>query len=300
VLWKLPNIVVPPDAIFSIGPFPVTNTLILSVVSALIVLVFFRLALRKAKIIPTPLQNLAEWMCQLLLNLCEEVAGKVNGRRFFPWVASIFMLVLLSNWWEVIPGVESIGTINNAIPGCPQHVQTVLGIFLVNYHSSNCITPWLRPPSTDLNFTLALAVISVIATQIYGFKVLGPRLQLGRYFSLKEGPMILVVGILELFLEPLRIISLSFRLFGNLFAGDVLLLVIAYLLPFVGAIPFYFLEVFVGFIQAFVFAFLTLIFMTLGTTSHGHEDPEEEHVAEVAHARHEQVEAALSHSESAS
>jgi F-type H+-transporting ATPase subunit a len=300
VLWKLPNIVVPPDAIFYIGPFPVTNTLIISVVSALIILVFFRLALTKAKIIPTPLQNLAEWMCQLLLNLCEEVAGKVNGRRFFPWVASIFMLVLLNNWWEVIPGVESVGTINNQVPGCPEHVQTVLGIFLVNQNSSNCITPWIRPPSTDLNFTLALAFISVIATQIYGFKVLGVRLQLGRYFSLKEGPLVLVVGILELLLEPLRIISLSFRLFGNLFAGDVLLLVIGFLLPFVGPIPFYFLEVFIGFIQAFVFAFLTLIFMTLGTTTHGHEDPEEEHVAEVAHARHEKVEAALSHGEHAS
>jgi F-type H+-transporting ATPase subunit a len=300
VLWKLPNIVVPPDAIFYIGPFPITNTLLISVVSAVIVLVFFRLALNKAKIIPTPLQNLAEWMCQLLLNLCEEVAGKVNGRRFFPWVASIFMLVLLNNWWEVIPGVESIGTINNKVPGCPEHVQTVLGIFLVNHDSSNCITPWIRPPSTDLNFTLALAFISVIATQIYGFKVLGIRLQLGRYFSPKEGPLVLVVGILELLLEPLRIISLSFRLFGNLFAGDVLLLVISFLLPFVGAIPFYFLEVFIGFIQAFVFAFLTLIFMTLGTTSHGHEEPEEEHAAQEAHARHEKVEAALSRGERAS
>ncbi len=299
MLWKLPNIVVPPETLFNIGPFPITNTLLMSVISALIVLGFFWLALRNPRIIPTPLQNLAEWMCQLLLNLCEEVAGKVNGRRFFPWVASIFLIVLVSNWWEVIPGVGSIGTISNKVPGCPQHVQTVMGIFLVDHNSSNCIIPWLRPPSTDLNFTLALAVISVIATQVYGFMVLGPRLQLGRYFSLKEGPMILVVGMLELILEPLRIISLSFRLFGNLFAGDVLLLVIGYLLPFVGAIPFYFLEVFVGFIQAFVFAFLTLIFMTLGTTSHGHEDAEEVQVAEVAHARHEQAEAALSHAETA-
>ncbi|MGO8947790.1 MAG: F0F1 ATP synthase subunit A [Ktedonobacterales bacterium] len=300
MLWKLPNIQVPADTLFNIGPIPVTNTLLLSVISAVIILGFFWLALRKSRIIPTPLQNLIEWMCQLLLNLCEEVAGKVNGRRFFPWVASIFLIVLVSNWWEVIPGIESIGTINNKVPGCPQHVQTVAGIFLVNHASSNCITPWLRPPSTDLNFTLALAVISVIATQFYGFKVLGVRLQLSRYLTIKEGPLVLIVGLLELLLEPLRIISLSFRLFGNLFAGDVLLLVIGYLVPFFGAIPFYFLEVFIGFIQAFVFAFLTLIFMTLGTTSHGHEDPEEVHVAEVSHARHEQVEAVLSHGESAS
>ncbi len=300
MLWKLPNIVVPPDVLFYIGPYPVYNTLLLSVVSALIVIGFFWFALRKPSIIPTPVQNLAEWMIQLLLNLCEEVAGKRNGRRFFPWVASIFLIVLISNWWEVIPGVETIGTINNKVPGCPQHVQTVLGIFLVNHNSSNCITPWLRPPSTDLNFTIALAVISVIATQIYGFMVLGWRAQLGRYFTLKEGPMLLVVGMLELILEPLRILSLSFRLFGNLFAGDVLLLVIGYLLPFFGPIPFYFLELFVGFIQAFVFAFLTLIFMTLGTTVHGHEDAEETNVAEAAHARHEQVEAVFSHEKSAS
>ena len=300
VLFKLPNIVVPPEPVFYIGPLPIYNTLLLSVVSAVIVLGFFWLALRKARIIPTPIQNLAEWMTQMLLNLCEEVAGPVNGRRFFPWVASIFLLVLIANWWEVIPGINTIGTITNTIPGCPQHVQTMWGIFLVDHASSNCITPWFRPPSTDLNFTLALAVISVIATQVYGYIVLGPRLQLGRYFSLKEGPMILIVGILELILEPLRIISLSFRLFGNLFAGDVLLLVIGYLLPFVGPIPFYFLEVFVGFIQAFVFAFLTLIFMTLGTTSHGQEEPEEVHIAEVTHAKHEQAEVALSHGERAS
>jgi F-type H+-transporting ATPase subunit a len=166
VLWKLPNIVVPPEVLFYIGPFPVFNTLILSVASALIVLGFFWAALRKARIIPTPLQNLTEWMCQLLLNLCEEVAGKVNGRRFFPWVASIFLFVLICNWWEVVPGINTIGTINNTIAGCPQHVQAVLGILLVNYASSNCITPWLRPPSTDLNFTLALALISVVATYV--------------------------------------------------------------------------------------------------------------------------------------
>jgi F-type H+-transporting ATPase subunit a len=94
-------------------------------------------------------------------------------------------------------------------------------------------------------------------------------------------------------LEPLRILSLSFRLFGNLFAGDVLLLVLNFLVPFLGPIPFYFLELFVGFIQAFVFAFLTLIFMTLGSTGHGHEDAEEEHAAEASHAKHEEAAAAF-------
>jgi len=293
VFWKLPEISVPADTLFYIGPFPITNTYLLTIVSALIVLGFFYFALRKARIIPTRLQNLAEWATGGLLNLCLEVAGPKNGRRFFPWVASIFFLVLVSNWWEVIPGIETIGTPNPEVPGCPAHLESV---FLTG-SASNCITPWLRPPSTDLNFALALAVISVIITQIYGFRVLGTRRQLGRYFTLKEGPMGLIVGLLELLLEPLRIISLSFRLFGNLFAGDVLLLVISFLLPVVGAIPFYFLELFVGFIQAFVFAFLTLIFMTLGTTAHGHDDPEEEHAAEVAHAEHERAAFVMAHKE---
>src|SRR5262249_41044621 len=126
-----------------------------------------------------------------------------------------------------------------------------------------------------------------------GFKILGVGKQLGRYFTFKDGPIGFVVGLLELVLEPLRIISLSFRLFGNVFAGDVLLLVINFLLPVVGPLPFYFLELFVGFIQAFVFAFLTLIFMTLGTTAHGHDDAEEEHAAEAEEARRHRAEEAI-------
>jgi F-type H+-transporting ATPase subunit a len=283
VFWKLPHIAVPPDPLFYIFGIPVFNTFLLTIASGLIVIGFFWAAVRNPKLIPGPLQNLVEWATEILLNLCEEVAGKKNGRRFFPWVATIFFLVLIANWWEVIPGIETIGSINHDLPNCQ---GAITSIFLTG-SQSNCITPWLRPPSTDLNFTLALAVISFLATQAYGFKLLGVGQQLGRYFTLKDGPMGLIVGLLELVLEPLRIISLSFRLFGNLFAGDVLLLVISFLLPVVGAIPFYFLEIFVGFIQAFVFAFLTLIFMTLGTTGHGHEDAEEEHAAEVAHEQQE-------------
>jgi F-type H+-transporting ATPase subunit a len=283
VFWNLPHIAVPPDPLFYIFGIPVFNTFLLTVASALIVIGFFWAGVRRSKLIPGPLQNLVEWASELLLNLCEEVAGKTNGRRFFPWVATIFFLVLIANWWEVIPGIETIGSINHELPNCEGAINS---IFLTGAQS-NCITPWLRPPSTDLNFTLALAVISFIATQAYGFKLLGVGQQLGRYFTLKDGPMGLIVGLLELLLEPLRIVSLSFRLFGNLFAGDVLLLVISFLLPVVGAIPFYFLEIFVGFIQAFVFAFLTLIFMTLGTTGHGQENHEEEHIAEVVHEKQE-------------
>ncbi len=292
MLWKLPHINVPVEPIFTIGGFNFTSTLLLAIVNAIIIFVMFFLYSRRKKVLPGRIQNALEWMVQVFLNLCEEVAGKRKGRVFFPWVFGIFLFVLMGNLWEIIPGIESLGTINHEIPGC-EHVSTTLGFLLLDKNSSNCITAWLRPPSTDLNFTLAIAVVSVVVTQIYGWRMLGAKAQLGRYFSLREGILGLFVGILEAVLEVARIISFGFRLFGNLFAGDALLLVMGFLLPFVGAIPFYFLEIFVGVIQAFVFAMLTLIFLELGTTGHGHTDAEEEHAAEVQHEKQLRAEHAL-------
>lgn len=292
MLWKLPHIQVAADPLYPGAPGFLTNTFLLTVVSALIVAVLFIIAAYKPKIVPGFIQNFVEWVFEMLLNLCEEVAGKENGRRFFPWVASLFLLILIANWWEVIPGIESIGlkTTSADVSAACAHVGS--SIFLTG-DVSNCIVPFLRPPATDLNFTVALSIISVIMTQVYGFRVLGWRLQISRYIVFSDGPIGFVVGLLEIPLELLRVLSLSFRLFGNLFAGDVLLLVMSFISVGIGSIPFYFLEVFVGFIQAFVFAFLTLIFMTLGTTAHGHADAEEEHSAEVAHEAHERAEHAF-------
>jgi F-type H+-transporting ATPase subunit a len=285
VLFQLPHIAVPVDVLFYIpfgnpNGFPVTNTLIVSWITILFLLGLFHLAARNPKIIPAPIQNLVEWIVEQLLNLCEEVAGKENGRRFFPWVATIFLFVLFANWWEVIPGVESIGT-----PEKGAHAAfTFLGIQFLTGADSNKITPWLRPPSTDLNLTLAIAIVSVVVTQIYGFRLLGAGAHISKYLDIRGGPLGIVVGLLEAVLEVIRIVSFSFRLFGNLFAGDVLLLVMAFLVPFAGATVFYFLEIFVGFIQAFVFAMLTLVFMTLAATPHEHPESHDEHSAEGAHA----------------
>lgn len=288
MLWKLPHIAVPVEPIFG----PITSTLLLAIVDAILIFVIFYLYSRRQKLLPGRVQGALEWLVQSMLGLCEEVAGKVKGRAFFPWVFAIFLYVLMGNLWEIVPGIETIGTITHEIPGC-EHVTTSFGFLLADKATSNCIVPWLRPPSTDLNFTLALAVISVVVTQVYGWRMLGARAQIGRYITLREGPIGLFVGFLEAILELARIISFGFRLFGNLFAGDTLLLVISFLLPVVGPIPFYFLEIFVGFIQAFVFAMLTLIFLTLGTTSHGHADEEEEHAAEVQHEKQVRAEHAL-------
>ncbi len=269
--WSLPHIAVPVDVLFTIGGFPVTNTFIVTWVTILVLLGIFFAAIRHPNLIPGPIQNFVEWVTELLLNLCEDVAGREDGRRFFPWVATIFLFVLLANWWEVVPGVETLGTLGNPdIAGC-QNVHPVFGIFLFG-NQSNCITPWLRPPSTDLNLTIAIAVVSVVMTQYYGFRKLGAFQHITKYLNFREGPLGILIGLLEFVLEMIRVVSFSFRLFGNLFAGDVLLLVMAFLVPVLAPTAFYFLEIFVGFIQAFVFAMLTLVFMTLSVTPH--ESPE--------------------------
>jgi F-type H+-transporting ATPase subunit a len=292
VLWNLPHIQIAPDLLYPGAPVFLTNTFILTVVSAILVAILFLIAARKPRIVPRGFQNFVEWVFEQLLSLCEDVAGKENGRRFFPWVATLFLLILFANWWEIIPSVETIGTKAADKPGCAGVMHQ--GILLTGQFSS-CFVPWFRPPTTDLNLTIVLSILTVVLTQIYGFRILGWKLQIGRYLSLKEGPIGLIVGIMEFFLELLRVLSLSFRLFGNIFAGDVLLLVMSFISVGIGAVPFYFLEAFVGFIQAYVFAFLALLYFTLGTTAHGHEEPEEEQAAEVSHASRERVEHGLGH-----
>jgi F-type H+-transporting ATPase subunit a len=266
MLWNLPDIKIAPDILFYIGPIPISNTLLATWFSVVLVLGFGFLAKRNLALVPRGASNFFEWIFEQILNLCEEVAGRERGRKFFPLVCSIFLFVLFSNYLELVPFVESIGTINNP------NVHPFLGVFLYTKADSNQITPWVRPAPTDLNMTIGLAIISVVVTQIYGFRILGPRLQLGRYFTLRDGPIGLFVGLLEAILELARVISFSFRLFGNIFAGDVLLLVMAFLIPALGAVPFLVLEVLIGLVQAFVFAMLTLVFMTLGTTPHGGEE----------------------------
>ena len=269
MLWNLPDIKIAPENLFYLfgnQNLPISNTLIATWFSILVVLAFGFLAKRNLSLVPRGISNFFEWIFEQILNLCEEVAGPEKGRKFFPIVCTIFLFVLTSNYLELIPGVESIGTITSP------NVHPFLGFLLYTKADSNLIAPWIRPASTDLNMTIGLAIISVVLTQIYGFRLLGPRLQIGRYITLRDGPIGLIIGILEAILEVVRIVSLSFRLFGNIFAGDVLLLVIAFLLPAVGAIPFLLLETLVGLVQAFVFAMLTLVFMSLGTTAHGGEE----------------------------
>jgi len=283
VLWKLQPIQIQPEVIFYIFGLPVTNTLIGTWISIIVLLLLFYFGTRKRDLIPSGIQNALEWIIEYLLNLTESVAGKVKAKKFFPLVATFFIFILFCNLLDVFPGVDTIGTVN-LIALRSAHLSVPSTFFLLGDYSDK-LTPWVRPGTSDLNLTLALALVSVIVTQIFGFYTLGAKQQLSKYFNFKalrhgfQGPIEFFVGLIELVTEISRILSFSFRLFGNIFAGSAVLAVFAWLLPFVSDAIFIPLELFVGFVQALIFALLTLVFLEIGTTSHEEVGDESEQEA---------------------
>jgi len=278
VLWKLQPIQIQPEVIFTIFGFPITNTLIGTWISIIFLFLVFFLGTRRRDLIPSGMQNAVEWIVEYLLNLTESVAGTVKARKFFPLVATFFIFILFCNLLDIFPGVDTIGTVNlEALKVA--HLSAPTSFFLLGEYS-NKLTPWVRPGTSDLNLTLALALVSVIVTQIFGFYTLGAKQHLSKYFNFKalfthgfQGPIEFFVGLIEIITELSRILSFSFRLFGNIFAGSAVLAVFAWLLPFVSDAVFIPLELFVGFVQALIFALLTLVFLEIATTSE--EDVEE-------------------------
>lgn len=269
--WELLTPQIAPEVLWSPWGFDITNTLLGTWITIVLLLFFLYLGVRKRDLIPSGWQNGWEWIIEFLLGLVESVSGKKKGKMFFPLVATFFLFIMVANMIDVIPGVDTIGTIHG----------TNAGPLLLSADSNKFI-PWFRPPTTDLNLNIAMAIVSVVVTQGFGFYALGAGEQLNKYFNFKalfsKGPMGIVdffVGILEIISELGRIVSFSFRLFGNIFAGSVLLSVFAFLLPVFATIVFIPFEMFVAVIQAFVFAFLTLLFLELGTTSHNHESHEQ-------------------------
>jgi F-type H+-transporting ATPase subunit a len=166
-----------------------------------------------------------------------------KSEKYLPLISSIFFFVIFSNWFGLLP-------INGPI--------TLEEI------------PLFRAPSSDLNFTIALAIISVVSVNVYGFRELGFKKHAGKFFNFSD-PIHFFVGILELISEFVKIVSFSFRLFGNIFAGEVLLIVVGSLLPYAAPLPFLALEIFVGFIQALIFSMLTMVFIAMSVEdSHAH------------------------------
>jgi len=287
VLWKLQEIKIQPDVIFNINGFQITNTLIGTWLSIIVLIVLFYFGTRKRELIPSGLQNAVEWIVEYLLSLAQSVAGKDKGRKFFPLVATFFIFILFCNLLDVFPGVETFGWINLTALSAA-HLPPPTSIFLFGDYS-NKIAPWIRPGTSDLNLTLAMALVSVITTQAFGFYSLGWREQLGKYFNFRalfkfnfQGFIEFFVGILELVTELSRILSFSFRLFGNVFAGGAVLAVFAFILPFAADIVFIPFELFIAFVQALIFSLLTLVFLEIATTSYKEVETEEEARKQVA------------------
>jgi len=172
------------------------------------------------------------------------LGGRAMSEKYFPLIASVFTFILISNWLGLLPVVGSVGI-----------------------REDHSFIPLFRAPAADLNFTVVLAIVSVFAVQILGVVAVGAGKHFSKYFTLKN-PILTFAGLLEFIAEFVKIISFSFRLFGNVFAGEVLLIIIGFLVPYILPLPFLFLEVFVGFVQALIFAMLTLVFVAMAVREH--------------------------------
>jgi len=287
------------------GDVYITNTLV-AVVIADIILVLIAWSIRRQakqqKTVFTGIAGIFSIILEYLYTLTESTAGKW-AKKICPWFATIMLLVLIVNWMELIPGVDSIGKLHESEHGYP--VESVLpGVYTIvkqdagsdeHHEQGYGLIPFVRVTSTDLNFTLSLALISVVMVQVIGFQALGLG-YLTKYFNApaakslgkavkKQGfggpfdlmlPLIeIFVGLLEIVAEISKVFSFTFRLFGNIFAGAVLLFVIGSIVPVFAQSIFLILELGVGAIQAFVFGILTMVFMSMAT--HGHGEHGEEH-----------------------
>ena len=278
-----------------VGEIYLTNTMTVIFISdVLLLLMAFGVyrSVKSGSLIPKGFSGAIEALLEALYNMTEGTAGKW-AKAIFPWFASITLLVLLANWAELIPGIDALGWFN------PHHVanfeeictQTQIGPFIAigakasaGNEANECaqaIIPWFRSTSTDLNFTLSLALAAVIAVQVIGVRAQGTS-YFTKFWNTKTffskpvfGLIDFIVGFLELISEFSKILSFTFRLFGNIFAGSVLLFVMGSLLSRVAffQVGFLMLEFFVGLIQALVFGLLTMTFMAQATQGHGeHEE----------------------------
>ena len=240
--------------------------------------------------VPRGVGNLMEAFFELIYNLTEGSAGSKWAPVIFPWFATIMFYVVFANLLKLIPGFESVGVIHHA--AAEGHAATSLGSAwsaIQPEHGEFVLVPFLRGVSVDLNFTIALALVSVVMTQVVGLRAQGLG-YFSKFLNFRTmfkvpffGAMDFLVGLLELISELSKIISFAFRLFANMFAGIVLVAIVAGLLGKISILPSMVMmfELFVGLIQAFVFGMLTMVFMAQATQGHGHEETEAEPPADL-------------------
>ena len=275
-----PHISLAAEKIGSIGGLPITNSILMTWLVMGILTIFAYLSTSNIAKIPGGLQQVAEVTIDGLYNLFTSVVGSHFIDRFFPLIATIFLFIIFNNWAGLLPGVGSIGLWEkeevkqeNLVVSDPKQDENsetkVQVVHEAEKKEKTKLIPLFRGATADLNTTLAIAIIAVLSIQYYGLQTLGLG-YLKKFFNFSN-PIMFGVGLLEIISEFSRIISFAFRLFGNIFAGEVLLTVIAFLMPLIAPLPFLGLELFVGFIQALVFSMLTAVFLNMATISHGHE-----------------------------
>lgn len=294
-----------------IGTFygmPITNSYLTTLIVMALLIALSVIATRKMTMIPGNAQLIAESIVGGLYDFFSAIAGK-HIKQFFPLVATLFLFILVANWVGLLPGVGTIGfrepaeakevavaepkAVTETTPAAvkedshapvavveekPEEAGTSAAAEgeEAGAHGETKFVPLFRAATADLNMTLALALISVIAMQYFGFRTLGAHYG-SRFVNFKD-PIMFGVGILELASDISKVVSFAFRLFGNIFAGEVLLAVLAFLIPFIVPLPFLFMELFVGVVQALVFSMLSTAFFNVAV-SHGEEDH-----TEAAHA----------------
>ena len=254
--------------------FTITNALFSSWFAVLIIIVVSVILRSKLREIPRGIQNLFEVIVEGALSMCDQVTNdRALSLKIFPFAISVFFFILLNNWLGIMP-LGGFGLIEEG-----EHGLAFIPIF--------------RGGTADINMTLALAVMAVIGANLFGAFSLGAWKTFNKYVNLKAlgqigkkirkdptiilvAPITFFVGLFEIIGEVAKVASLSFRLFGNVFAGEVLLASIAALVAYIVPIPFLFLEIFVGVIQAFIFSILLVVYFTIGASDHDHEEEHHE------------------------
>ncbi len=249
-----------PDILFDLGALAVTNSMVVTWIVAAGILVCARLATRKIRPVPTGLQNFWEWLVESLYDFLENMIGRDLVKRTFWFFATIFIFILFLNWFGLLPGVGTIGW---------GHHDPVTGAF----HMSR---PLLRGANANLNLTFAMASVFFVCWMVWAVQangvggvikhIFGPKGDTSGILKVLMIFIFFVVGWLEIVSILFRPISLSFRLFGNIYAGETMLESMSHVVPSLGwliPIPFYFLELLVGFVQALVFMLLTAVFTLL-------------------------------------
>jgi F-type H+-transporting ATPase subunit a len=272
-----------PEVFFQVGRFPVTNTVINTVLVDGFLLLLAYYTAKNIKLIPGKFQSIMELIIGGFHNFVESVAGE-KTKKIFPYFMTFFIFIVIANWSGLIPGVTTFGLEKTEVH---------------DGHEEHHIVPFIRPLTSDINATFALALISLIATHLLAIREVGLKEYLSRFFafipflvSLAKGkpkinlnfkdplsvvigvitPLVMVfVGLLELVSEFVKAISLSFRLFGNIYAGEVVLETVHGLFAFLFPLPFLLLELIVGIVQGLVFAMLTMVFMVILSSKHSEE-----------------------------